>query len=203
MAPMPALEASQSQPSNGAVRPRGVPKHRGAPLVLEAKGHDMNTKHIFKIILVIPFATVLSPAWCLWATDASSLVRSTTAATSGAASGTVTPSSLVMIENRARVLGNQTSASGTRYFAVTDSDLVGKTPDQIIHLLSPTAISTADGVRTMEIVVDLKRPLTLYNSTGEQINIGTAIVQGSPSFRQIEVHSSILASDLTVIDKKQ
>jgi hypothetical protein len=161
----------------------------------------MNIK-IKTILTSIPFVTLLLVPCRLPAADASSmtgsLVRSSNAATAGAVSGTVTPSSLVMIENRARVLGNRL-ANGIRYFAVTDSDLIGKTPAEIMQRLSPSPIRAGDGVRSMEIVVDLKRPLTLYTSGGEP-NIGTAIIQASPSLRQVEIHSSIFAN-LTVIDK--
>jgi hypothetical protein len=158
----------------------------------------MVRKHLFTLILV---ATLISPSW-LQAADASrvgSLVRPSTAAASSArsvvTSGAVTPSSLVI--NRARIFGSQTSASGTRYWAVRDSDLIGKTPDEIIQRLSPSPVRAGDGVRTMEIVVDLKHPITLY----QQANIGTVVVESSPSLRQIQVHSSIFATNLTVIPK--
>lgn len=122
-------------------------------------------------------------------------------ALSGATPGNVTPSSLVMIENRARVFGNQASASGTRYFSVTDSDLIGKTPAEIVKRLSPAPVSAADGVRALEIVVALRHPLTLYTDGGEP-NIGTAVVQSAPSATPIEVNSYIFGADLTVVNKK-
>jgi hypothetical protein len=144
----------------------------------------------------------------------SSFVNSATSVTSGATSnpssdasgatpGNVTPSSLVMIKNRARVFGSQIdAANGVRYFAVSDSDLIGKTPAEIIQRLSPTPISSGNGLRDMEIVVELRHPLTLYTDGTTEPNIGTAVVQASSSARPIEVHSYIFGADLTVIDKK-
>jgi hypothetical protein len=106
-----------------------------------------------------------------------------------------------MIENRARVFGNQVSASGTQYFSVTDSDLVGKTPAEIIKRLSPAPVSPGDNVRALDIVVTLRHPLTLYTG-GSEPNIGTAVIQAGSSARPIEVHSYIFGADLTVINKK-
>ena len=172
--------------------------------------------HIIPQILSI--ATLIAGPCFLNAADppaaaTSSLTRSATSVTSGVTSnpssaasgatpGNITPSSLVMIENRARVFGNQTSASGTRYFSVSDSDLIGKTPAQIIQRLSPPPVRTGDAVRAMQIVVELRHPLTLYTDGKNEPNIGTAVVQASPSARPIEVHSYIFGADLTVIDKK-
>jgi hypothetical protein len=130
---------------------------------------------------------------------ASGVTSNPASAASGATPGNVDPSTLVMIENRARVFGNQTSASGTRYFAVTDSDLVGKTPAQTMQLLSPPPVPANGGVHAVEIVIDLRHPLTLYTD-GSEPNIGTAVIQGSSSARPIEVDSYIFGVDLTVMN---
>lgn len=136
------------------------------------------------------------------ATSVTSGVKSNpSSAASGATPGNITPSSLVMIDNRARVYGNQTSASGTKYFSVTDSDLIAKTPSEVIQRLSPPPVRAGDGTRTMQIVVELRHPLTLYTDGTAEPNIGTAVVQASPSARPIEVHSYIFGADLTVMRK--
>ena len=119
---------------------------------------------------------------------------------SAMSSGDYTPSSLVMIENRARTLGDRCDASGTRYFAVKDSDLIGKKPQEIVQLLAPTAIKAGDGVRKMEVLVDLQKPIMIYTNPGQSAYIGTVVAQGS-GLRQIEVHSSIFANDLTIVGK--
>ena len=122
---------------------------------------------------------------------------------SGATPGNVTPSSLVMIKNRARVFGAQIdAANGVRYFAVSDSDLIGKTPAQIIQRLSPAPATSGGGLRDVEIVVELRHPLTLYTDGSVEPNIGTAVVQGSSPASPIEVHSYIFGADLTVVNKK-
>lgn len=123
-------------------------------------------------------------------------------AASGATPGDITPSSLVMVKNRARVYGNQIRPNGTEYFYASDSDLAGKTEAEIIQRLSPPPVRAGDGTRDMEIVVELKHPLTLYTDGSTEPNIGTAVIQGSPSARPIEVHSYIFGADLTVINKR-
>jgi hypothetical protein len=123
-----------------------------------------------------------------------SLVR----ASAATASGTYTPSALAMIENRARTLGNRVNGSGTRYFAVTDADLIGKKPEEIIQRLSPAIITAGDRVQKMEILVDLQRPITLYTDANQPVNIGTAIVQGE-RLRNIDVHSRIFANAVQVV----
>lgn len=125
-----------------------------------------------------------------------SLVRSSAATDSG----TYTASTLVMIENRARTLGDRVNGSDTRYFAVTDADLIGKKPEEIIQRLSPTTITAGDQVRKLEIMVDLQRPITLYTDPNQPVNIGTATVQGA-GLKNIDVHSSIFANAIQVVTK--
>ena len=125
-----------------------------------------------------------------------SIVRPATAMSSG----DYTPSSIVMIENRAKVLGNRTTASGTRYFAVKDSDLVGKKPEEIVQSLAPAAIQAGDGVKKMEVLVNLQKPITLYTNADQPAYIGTVVAQAA-GLRQIEVHSSIFTNDLTIVGK--
>ena len=125
-----------------------------------------------------------------------SLVRPATTASSG----TYTASTLVMIENRARTLGNRSSASGTRYFAVTDGDLIGKTPDEVLKRLSPPVITSGAGLRQVDIVVDLQRPITLFPTADQPANVGTAIVQSS-GLNNIAVNSIISGAQITVAPK--
>ena len=104
-----------------------------------------------------------------------------------------------MIENRARTLGQQASANGEKYFVVKDADLAGKTPQEIIRRLSPSAIGARDHVREMNILVELDRPLTIFATPGEPVNVGTATVDHS--VRQIDVRSIILANGITIVNK--
>jgi hypothetical protein len=152
-------------------------------------------------VLLFAVAAVVSLPTCLHAQrppalSTDSLVRSSAAT----ASGTYTPSTVAMIENRARTLGDRVDGSGTRYFAVTDADLIGKKPEEIIQRLSPTIITAGDQVRKMEILVDLQRPITLYTDAKQPVNIGTAIVQGA-GLNNIDVHSSIFANAVQVVTK--
>jgi hypothetical protein len=110
-----------------------------------------------------------------------------------------TQSTLVMIENRARSLGDRTSASGQKYFVVKDADLAGKSPEEVIRRLSPSAIGTVNQVRELNILVELDRPLTILAASGEPVNIGTATVERS--VRQIDVRSIILANAITIVNK--
>ena len=88
-------------------------------------------------------------------------------------------STLVMITNRARTLGNQASAARTRYFVATDADLRGKTPEETLQRLTPAEIRPGDHVRTLEVLIDLKRPVTVRPEAGQTANIGTAIVEAA------------------------
>ena len=69
-------------------------------------------------------------------------------------------SGLVLIANRARTLGDQVSASRTRYFVVRDTDLLGQPPDAILKRLSPTPISAAgpSGVNPARSALPRLRP---------------------------------------------
>jgi len=105
-----------------------------------------------------------------------------------------------MIENRAKTLGNQASGSRTRYFAAKDSDVVGKKPSDVLERLSPPAVKPGDNVRKMEIVIDLKRPITLYSSPTQPVNIGTVVVQAL-GITNIDVHSTIFTNKIKVVAK--
>jgi hypothetical protein len=110
-----------------------------------------------------------------------------------------TPSTLVMIENRARTLGKTASASGQAYFYVDSRALVGKTGEQVLERLAPAPVNAGDFLRTLEIVVALERPLVVRTVGGQPVVIGAATV--APGVRNIEVHSSIISSEITVIGR--
>lgn len=149
-------------------------------------------------------AIVLSPlvlAQTATSSTASSLARSTIAATSAAATtGSPDPSTETMVRNRARVFQDRVSPSGVKYWSLLDSDLNGKTPDQVLQRLSPTAIGSGDHVREMDILVDLKEPLTVFTKPGQSISIGTALVDGA-GISSITVASMISTNGLTIISK--
>lgn len=131
-----------------------------------------------------------------------SLVRSTGAGSAATGPGVRSPSEIVSIKNRARLLGDQPSPSGTRYFAVTDSAIRDLRPDQLRERLSPTVIKAGDGVRRLDIVVEVRRPLTVRSSPGaSEVYIGTALVEAGPALNDIEVRASIFTSGITVITK--
>jgi hypothetical protein len=115
-------------------------------------------------------------------------------------SGTYAPSQLALIENRARTLGNQLSASRTRYFAVTDADLRGLSPEAALARLAPPPVTAADGVRNLNIVINLTHPITLASPPTQPVTIGTAIIDGA-GIRNIHVQTYIFAPGLTVLDK--
>jgi len=71
-----------------------------------------------------------------------------------------------MVVNRSRVLGDKVDGAGTRYFSLRDSDLVGKTPAQVTQRLTPTVVTPQQSVKTLDIVVDLDRPL-FVTTTGK------------------------------------
>lgn len=121
-----------------------------------------------------------------------------------AASGTVTTESPdltteIMIRNRARVFGDRITASGERYWSVVDADLNGKTGDQLLQRLSPAAIQAGD-IRQMNILVNLKRNLTIFTTSDRPVEIGTATLDGK-GVNSIAVTSIISASGLAIVTK--
>jgi hypothetical protein len=113
-------------------------------------------------------------------------------------SPTFSPSAILFVKNRAKTFGDQASPNGTRYVALSDYDLRGKSPEQIIQALSPTV--NADNVHKLDIVIDLKDHTTLAVNTHETANIGTALVTASPR-SSIDVRSDISVRQLKVIPK--
>src|SRR5258708_3325912 len=108
-----------------------------------------------------------------------------------------TQPTLLMIENRARTLGQRATVNGEKYFVVKDADLAGKSPEEMIRRLSPSTIGA--GIRELNILVELDRPLTILAASGESVNVGTATVERA--VRQIEVRSIILANGITIVNK--
>lgn len=128
----------------------------------------------------------------------SSLARS--AAAAKAAGGS--PASIMSVKNRARTLGDQPSPSATRYFSVSDADLRGLTPAQVNTRLSPTEIRAGDGIRRVEIVVEIQRPLNIRTTSVDvPVQIGTATLEASPLLKDIEVKASIFTSRIQIVSK--
>jgi hypothetical protein len=129
--------------------------------------------------------------------------RSTAASANATATGLgrhYTPSTLVMIRNRARTFGDRSSASGTRYFFANDVDIAGKAPALQLERLNPPAIRENDAVRQMEVFIELLRPTTIESNSGQPIFLGTTIIE-APAARKIVVNSNIVATDLKIIAK--
>ncbi len=130
--------------------------------------------------------------------------RSTAATANATANGAgrrYTPSSLVMIRNRARTLGNETAASGTRYFFASDADITGKPPALQLENLSPPVIRQSDAVRQLEVFIELLRPTTIESNSGQPISVGTATIEAPAARKNIVVNTNILATGLTIIAK--
>ena len=107
-----------------------------------------------------------------------------------------------MIKNRARVLGDETTASGKRYFAVTDQDISGKPPSAILKRLQLAPVKAGDGVRTVYVLIDVahNRSLTVTGGPREPVNVGTVVAQGR-GLRQIDVETIVRAPGLTVVGR--
>src|SRR5437868_13837583 len=116
------------------------------------------SNHVLRalIAVVICYGSLL--AQNAVATSTSALARSSVAAAQAAvAAQSPDPSTEVMLRNRARVFRGRLTASGAKYWSLTDTDLAGKRPDQVLERLSPTAIKASDGAREMNILLDLRR----------------------------------------------
>jgi len=113
-----------------------------------------------------------------------------------------TPGTLTLIKNRARVFGDRVSGSDTRYFAVTDKDLAGKTQAQVLAALSPAPVVTSQQrVREVDIVVDLKKPLVITTTSAAPVNIGSVTVLGKVD-NDITIVSNVLLSGVKIVRKK-
>jgi hypothetical protein len=106
----------------------------------------------------------------------------------------------VMVRNRAAVLGDRASASGTRYFSVQNSDLAGKSTEEVLKRLSPSPVSpSSDGIRSVVAIVDLRHPLTVVTTSSDPVLIGATLIHNP--VRPIEVRTSILTCDVRIIRK--
>jgi hypothetical protein len=106
---------------------------------------------------------------------------------------------LTMVVNRSRVLGDKVDGAGTRYFSVTDSDLVGKTPAQIIQRLTPSVVTPQQNVKTLDIVVALDRPLFVTTTGKAPFAIGTAILDGK--VKDLQVNTNITLPEVKITRK--
>lgn len=161
----------------------------------------MNTLLASLAALLALLASPAALAQNLISSATGSVVRSSLTAASGSAA-TQSPdlTTETMIRNRSRVFGDRVTASGEKYWSVADADLQGKAADQIKQRLSPAPISMRDGVRDMNVLVDLKRHLTVFTTPDHPVDIGTATVDGK-DLHSIAVTSIISASGLTIVTK--
>lgn len=113
-------------------------------------------------------------------------------------SGQYDPLAISRVEHFSRVYGDSVSGSGTRFVAVRDQDLAkAKTSADALKLLSPATVKVGDGVRQVEVVVDLRRPIVLHVPPGTGVRVGTVLVEGNP--QQLTVDTILNVSALTVI----
>jgi len=115
-------------------------------------------------------------------------------------SGSFSASAVEAIKNKARTFGDQVSASGTRYSAVIEQDLLGKSPADALRALTPTVVKEGDGVNRMEVVVELRHPLFVEAKPGEPVAIGTVTIEAGAA-RHIDVQTDIDVKQITVIGK--
>jgi hypothetical protein len=108
-----------------------------------------------------------------------------------------------LIKSRAKALGNTGSPAGTRYWVATDADLarLRGNPTAVLQRLAGPELSADDGVRRVEVLVELHHPTTIRSAAEQSVNIGTTTINGSAPRRGLDVHSSIFASGVTVKPK--
>ncbi len=106
---------------------------------------------------------------------------------------------LTMVVNRSRVLADKVDGAGTRYFSVTDSDLAGKTPAQVIQRLTPSVVTPQQNVKTLDIVVALDRPLFVTTTGKVPFAIGTAILDGK--LKDLQVNTNITLPEVKITRK--
>lgn len=109
------------------------------------------------------------------------------------------PTAALMVANRARTLGNTASGSGTRYFAVTDLDLSKLTPQQQLARLSPVPAVAGDGVRKLDIYVNLRDPLFVQPRPGQPIDIGSAEIKAQGGAQNVDVEASIFLNGVNLV----
>ena len=106
---------------------------------------------------------------------------------------------LTMIVNRSRVLKNKVDGAGTRYFSVTDSDLVGKTRAEVVERVTPSVVTPQQKARTMDVLVNIGHPLFVTNAGKTPFMIGTAIIEGK--VHELQVNSNITLGELKINKK--
>lgn len=121
-------------------------------------------------------------------------------ASSSATSGSPDPSLETLTKNRARVFQGRISPRGVDYWSIEDSDLK-RFPsfDQLSQHLSPAPIKTSD-VRELDMVVDIKEPLTIFKKPEESVSMGSGTIEGK-QIHNISVTSIISVNRLAIISK--
>jgi hypothetical protein len=133
-------------------------------------------------------------------TNSSSAAAAAAVNPASAANVVFSPTTALMVANRARTLGDKPSGSGTRYFSATDLDLSKLTPQQRLQRLSPAPVVAGDGVRKLEISIDLKDPLFVEAQSGQSIDIGSADIKAQ-GHQNVEVNASIFLNGVNAINK--
>jgi hypothetical protein len=126
--------------------------------------------------------------------------RALRGAVTTASPGTSPASVQTLIQNRARTLGGQVSPNGTRYWVATDLSLVDASPDALLDRLSPPPVTASDHIRTLEILVNIRRPLTVRAAPGQAVAIGAAIISAT-AVKQITVNAQIVTNRVTIFNK--
>ena len=104
-----------------------------------------------------------------------------------------------LVENRARVLRDRLDGSGTRYFAADDATLANKTPAEIAAALAPPPVTAGTGVKRVDIVVDIRRSLSIPVKRNAPVLIGTTVVDSKT--HQLETSADINLQNVRLINK--
>lgn len=119
---------------------------------------------------------------------------------SSAGASVVNSLKIAEIKNRARVLGDKSSASRTRYVSITDEDLRGaSTSQEVLKRLAPAPVKADQGIKRVEVVVDLEHPIFLRVPRDQIALVGTVLVEGRVN--DLVVNSSIYKAHVTVTPK--
>ncbi len=159
----------------------------------------MFNRFAFSPLVAFAFAALL-PAQIVPTLRPTALgISSESSATTADPAAIITDTDATLIRNRAEVDKGRISAAGVKYISVNDSDLRGLTAQQELQRLTPSVITASDRVRSVELVIDLSKPITVVTSSRQPVMVGTVTVQGK-DVHNITVDENITA-DITVIRK--
>lgn len=154
----------------------------------------------FLLVTFAIFAFIFAAASAPAADSASFPISSLMLSPTDTSSPAFPPSAITIIANRSKAF-TEVSPDGKRFFFLNDYTLHGKSNEQILQILSP-AITTTSALRSVDIVVDIKKPLILFAEPNQPVDIGTARVTAAAPVTHLDVRSSIsLSGGVTLRNK--